>query len=318
VSQSRPKRVLIVDDEPHVTIILAESLKKANKGYIIETANSGQEALAKIRQEPFDLILTDYRMPQMDGLDLATEVHRLSPETQVVLMTAYGTQKLRERTEQLRIAGFLDKPFTATQIREVVERVLERTSSPSAPPPMPQAIGEEVSEQLQKLHADTGARCVLLLSSEGYSVDTVGHTEGLDLPGLSALIAANFAAAAELARMLGNTSVFKSSYHEGPDYNVYSYEINKDFLLAVIFGTESKVGAVWLFAKQTAAALLPLLESQPGPRQLDSGMAAAIDAEMDRLFEEASSEGDGTPLMSIEEAIAAGLLPADMFDSDDE
>jgi len=313
-----PKRVLIVDDEPHVTIILSESLAKANKGYIIETASNGQEALDKIQQQTYDLVLTDYKMPQMDGLELATSIHHVSPETQVVLMTAYGTQQLRDRTTHLQLAGYLDKPFTAAQIREVVERILERTHPTQSPPAAVPALGEEVSVRLQTLQADTGARCVLLLSAAGYPVDTVGYTTGLDLPSLSALIAANFAAAAELARMLGNSSIFKSSYHEGPDYNVYSYEVNKDFLLAVIFGAESKVGAVWLYAKQTATALVPLLSAQPSTTRISDDMAMAIDAEMDRLFatdDHTDTEDQENQLMSIEEAIAAGLLPADMFEA---
>ena len=71
-------------------------------------------------------------------------------------------------------------------------------------------------------------------------------------------VAKNFAAATELANMLGNHSIFKSSYHEGTDQHLYACEVNKQFLLAVLF--ETKPGVVWFYAKQAVAALADLLD----------------------------------------------------------
>jgi len=125
-------------------------------------------------------------------------------------------------------------------------------------------------------------------------------------------------AAAELARMLGNQSVFKSSHHEGPDYNIYTYAVNNEILLAVIFGIESKVGAVWLYAKQAASALAPLVEEVTTSVHIGEGMAAAVSAEMERMLDLEAKDGMDGRLMGFQEAIASGLLPAELWAGENE
>lgn len=306
---TQPKRVLIVDDEPNVAFVLADSLEKLGEGYSIETANSGEEALTKIREDAYALVVTDYKMPGMSGLDLAQEIRQTAPDTQVVLMTAYGTAELRDSVEHLKL-DYLDKPFTMDQIREIVERAVGHTRH-SEDPYRAGVISmtEPVQTGLQRLQADTGARCVMLVSSSGYPVETVGQTKGLNVSSVGALVAANFMAAVELAKLLGNTSIFKSSYHEGEDYNIYSYDVNGDLLLAVIFGSESKPGTVWFYTKQTAAALIPLLADLSPSIHFEGDLTAAIDAELLQAFgDTGSNEHNEDALLNLQEAIAAGLV----------
>lgn len=305
------KRVLIVDDEPNVAVVLADGLEKLGDDYIIETANSGESALAKIRQQPYALVVTDYKMPGMNGLDLAQAIRQISPATQVILMTAYGTAGLRDSVERMEV-GYIDKPFTMEQIREIVERAVGYAETRRQEDPYrsgQRALAHSVIEALRELRAETGARCVLLLSAGGYPVETVGQTVGLDVNSVGALVAANFLAAAELARLLGNRTIFKSSYHEGPDYNVYSYDINGDLLLAVVFGAESKPGLVWFYTKQTAAALLPLLNEPAEAVKLPADWEAAVDAQWDQLLADELPAG---ALLSFQDAVAIGLVPADL------
>ncbi len=313
---SQSKRVLIVDDEPNVAVVLADSLEKLGDDYIIETASSGERALEKIRQHPYDLVVTDYKMPGLSGLDVAREVRQVSPETQVILMTAYGTAGLRDAVERMDMS-YIDKPFTMEQIREIVERVVGYPETRRDEDPYrsgARALAHPVIEHLRALQADTGARCVLLLSTGGYPVETVGQTVSLDVNSVGALVAANFLAAAELARLLGNRTVFKSSYHEGPDYNVYAYDVNGELLLAVVFGAESKPGVVWFYTKQTAAALTPLLADLVAPVELAADLTTAMNAQWDQLIGGGSPDGAGA-LLSLQEAIAAGLVPADLADA---
>jgi CheY-like chemotaxis protein len=116
----QPKRVLIVDDESHVTTMLADSLEKLGEDFAIETAHSGDEALAKVQQATYAVLITDYKMPGMNGLDLAQMVHRLSPETRIILMTAYSSDKLRQAAGLMELDGYLNKPFSVAQVRDLV------------------------------------------------------------------------------------------------------------------------------------------------------------------------------------------------------
>ena len=119
------KRVLIVDDEPSVTMTLAGILEKLGDAYLIETTNTSSDVLPRLQQTDYALMITDYKMPGMDGIDLAQAVQDISPQTRVILMTAYGSRGLSETIHNLHLAGYLDKPFSVAQIREMVTQVLE-------------------------------------------------------------------------------------------------------------------------------------------------------------------------------------------------
>jgi two-component system response regulator AtoC len=105
--------------------MLAASMKRLGEEYVVETAYSGDKALAKAQQTQYALLITDYMMPGMNGLELALAVRRISPRTKIVLVTAYGTDRLRDQAEQLSLAGYLDRPFTGAQIREVVQQAVQ-------------------------------------------------------------------------------------------------------------------------------------------------------------------------------------------------
>jgi CheY-like chemotaxis protein len=122
------KRVLLVDDEPNVIQCVADGLEMLGNQIVVETAGAGGEALAKAQQTQYALLITDYWMPDMTGLELAYAVRRLSPEIQILFMTAYGREGLREAAVDLGIVGFLDKPFTMAQIRELVGRAVRGSS----------------------------------------------------------------------------------------------------------------------------------------------------------------------------------------------
>ncbi len=113
------KRMLIVDDDPIMTKLLVMLIGELGNGYVIETTNSSEEALVRIQQAMYALVLTDYEMPGVNGLELAQAVRQLSPDTRVVLMTGYDTAKLRDTAERLALDGYINKPFTISQLREI-------------------------------------------------------------------------------------------------------------------------------------------------------------------------------------------------------
>lgn len=258
------KRVLIVDDDKEILLMLDFALKKLGPDYEIITAEGSVEALEVVQtSSPFDLVVTDYVMKEITGVDLARAVRRISPATPVILMTAYGTKRLRATTESLGFDGYLDKPFTVQKIRGIVEQMIH-TPRPVASVPPPESIvpGKDVGEHLKALQNNANARCVLLLRSDGYPVKVVGETRSLKMSNISALIAANFMSAGDLADFLGNHKPFHSSFHEGGNYNVYTYDVNGDYLLSVVFDANRKPGVVWFYTRQTATVLSPLLASE--------------------------------------------------------
>jgi CheY-like chemotaxis protein/anti-sigma regulatory factor (Ser/Thr protein kinase) len=122
-SRPRRRRILLVDDEEFVTKSLQAGLEKLQTFEVV-AANSGAEALRLLEEEPFDLLIADYKMPGVDGLMLADQVRHLYPQTAVVMLTAYGSDWLREQAESVAIRQVLDKPVRLAQIRRVAVEML--------------------------------------------------------------------------------------------------------------------------------------------------------------------------------------------------
>ena len=119
-------RILIVDDNEHVRFVLASALKRVSDYTVVEAENS-IEALERAREEPFDLLITDLRLPRMNGLALTSAFASLRPDKPVIWITAYGCRRVKRRGEKLRIHCCLDKPLEIHEIRSAVREALAHT-----------------------------------------------------------------------------------------------------------------------------------------------------------------------------------------------
>jgi len=116
------KRILIVDDDRAMRMALSESLESC--GYSLETAENGHDALGLFSQGNFDLVVTDMRMPGMTGIEVLRGVKNMSPETPVILITAYGTVGTAVEAMKEGAAEFIMKPFSLEDIESAVKNVL--------------------------------------------------------------------------------------------------------------------------------------------------------------------------------------------------
>jgi DNA-binding NtrC family response regulator len=117
-------RILVVDDEANARQALAELLKE--EGYSVEMAADGFKALPKIQEFAPDMVLTDLRMPGMDGLELMKRAQQEDTERAVVVMTAYGAVDSAVAAMRAGAADFILKPINMDQLTVVLERVMER------------------------------------------------------------------------------------------------------------------------------------------------------------------------------------------------
>ena len=121
------KRILIVDDEARVLLILHDTLQRLGSTFEIVTAQSSSEALKIATKEAFDLLITDLRMPGMDGVELTRALKSMYPAISVVWITAYGCHKTSVESAKLGVFRCLDKPLEIKQIRQVAQEALGRT-----------------------------------------------------------------------------------------------------------------------------------------------------------------------------------------------
>jgi len=131
---------------------------------------------------------------------------------------------------------------------------------------------------LRDLWQQTEARSVVLVNTSGTVVHRVGSDELAIISRLATFVSANFLAVAELSSLFGdNESIFKSSFYEGNNYNIYAYNINGDYFLAVLFGIDTKPGTVWFYTKQVATELDSLLPTVVVNRKSDNSIANDFD-----------------------------------------
>lgn len=120
------ERILIVDDELLIRTFLAETLKR--KGYDVTTAEGGKSAFPLLKEQSYDLVITDMKMADVNGLEILRHVKKVSPQTVVVVITAFGT--IENAVEAMRLGAFnyLIKPFSPETIETVIDRAEEHLS----------------------------------------------------------------------------------------------------------------------------------------------------------------------------------------------
>ena len=121
---SRPKRILIVDDEPTLVFFLKQGLQESQLACLVDGASSGEEALTKLTYNMYDLLVTDLKMPGISGFTLVEVARSLHPNISVILMTAFGSREVQDESELLKVNGYLIKPFPTAQLQEMIKEIL--------------------------------------------------------------------------------------------------------------------------------------------------------------------------------------------------
>jgi DNA-binding NtrC family response regulator len=136
-------RLLVVDDERGIVIALKGLFTK--EGYEVETAESGEEALEKVKAGLFHVIITDLSMKGMSGLELLKHVRELDPACAVLMITAFGTQRIAVEAMKAGAEDYLPKPFDNDELRMKVRKVMET-----------QLLKREHNQLLEQVRLETG------------------------------------------------------------------------------------------------------------------------------------------------------------------
>lgn len=115
-------KILIVDDAGEVVVLCVNMLQSF--GYSVRGANRGDAALDVLRQEPFDLMIIDYKMPEMNGFEVFEQARAIRPDMAFMLLTGHGSSDVVEEATELGFQGILLKPFTREQLRTAVEETI--------------------------------------------------------------------------------------------------------------------------------------------------------------------------------------------------
>ena len=120
------KKILIVDDNPNMSTLLSDILEIFDfRGF---HASDGNEALDKLRDNKYDMVFTDLRMPNMDGYDLLNAIKSEHPGLPVVVVTGYSVAEAQDALLSAKADGFLNKPFKVNEIQSLLNSLLGHTT----------------------------------------------------------------------------------------------------------------------------------------------------------------------------------------------
>lgn len=115
----KPVDILIVDDEPNYLKALSDVLKK--KGYRVDTATSADQLITKAKKKPFNIILTDIRLPGMEGAKTFKEIKKISPRTTIIVMAAYYEKDIEKEYIEAGAHCCLLKPIDIDKLIGIIE-----------------------------------------------------------------------------------------------------------------------------------------------------------------------------------------------------
>jgi DNA-binding NtrC family response regulator len=118
------KRILIVEDDSEMQSLLIDFMK--HDGFEIDTAGNGFEAYKKLIHGSFDLIITDIRMPGLNGLDILPELKKIQPTVSVIVITAFGGWDIYRKALQRGANGYLEKPIHLETLRCLIHELVDR------------------------------------------------------------------------------------------------------------------------------------------------------------------------------------------------
>lgn len=326
--------ILIVDDD----LLIRSGLQRVlnHQGYEVEQAESAEAAQKIFPRRFFDLVITDLQMPGQDGLALLRDIKNHSPHTPVVMLTAHGSMDVVVDALRGGASDFVTKPYTPQEMLAIVAREVTRHRQ-ALPPGMDEALGLQLSAEaadavdqlLLNLRIEINARGVLIIEGNGAVVAAKGAIEDLNVSALGALIAGNYAASSGIASLIGEDSAFKLNFHEGEQYSIYSGQIVPGVFLVVIFGQDTRLGAVVYYTKDTLVKLHPIftqVQGKPAPAQAkqvrDTSAPAAEDAAtateampLSPAAPQPPDEADDQPaeVFSFEDLLKSGALAPDVL-----
>ncbi len=258
------KRILIVDDEPKVGFFLKESLESLGRGYDVSHVGTGEAALAEMARRPFELIVTDLRMPGLNGLDLLARVREVAPDTRTILITAYGSDEVESESKRLNASHYFSKPFQIDDFTTAVENVLaDETPGASEALDLNSEQIDRIRQRLSDLRFEVGAQCILLADMPGRLLAEVGPADGITPPALTELMGSGFAPLFQVARHLHEGHTFNLTYHEGARYDIYAANVGDKLFVTLVFDRRqgaSRIGMVWLYTKR---AIQDLIDAVP-------------------------------------------------------
>ncbi len=326
------KTILIVDDEEAVLSVLKDSLTVLGSDYRILTAQDGKNALEFLEKYRIDLIVTDYHLQGMSGLELLEMTHNIQPNMRVIFITAYGSDEVEEKVNRLKAFAYLTKPLDLDTFRSVVKQAFGDldTSHPGVVI-YTEDIKSQISQTLLYLKKATNANFAMLVDTFDNLYVTVGDIGKVHKETLSAYVNTSLVILEKTGDLLGDDHSSSSWLsRQGTVEDLFAGKVDRKRILIVLLNHLTRSQSDMDISKvfQTAAVRLGeiFVDSTRTEKKslFGQGFNQAMQSELDKLFTDDfevtfSTNDPEIPMrsdapdserfaMSYEEALAVGLI----------
>ena len=318
------KQILVVDDHFEMLEFLRSMLELSSREYQVLGVPSAEEAYMELRRVPFDLLITDVRLPGMSGFELVRRIRPYWPHMPVIMITAYTSAQGQQEATDLGIYRYFQKPLdTEALLSSVHSALYGQVEQPASPPAVIEereleqgfAVSNDVYRCLETLQTDTGATQAVLATIMGDIVYTSRNQSGLDISRLARIAAAGLDTSFQLAEELHSDIPFTIQYQAGQRFDLYSANVGRSHFVMLIFDARlrrGRIGTVWIFAQRAIrelAQLLAELRPQPLPMAARPGPEIDLTQEMEMPLPAADAVDHPPPASAVE--VETVLPPAD-------
>jgi len=213
------KHILVADDEASIRTVLRDLLEE--EGFQVSEAATGQQVMKALADGGYDLIMTDIRMPEMDGLAVLKELHTKKTDVPVIVMTAHNSANIAIQATQLGAYDYITKPFELEEVLLTIKRYFER-----------QQLSSEVRSLRSQLQRDPSERIIGNSAAMQQVYKIIGRSAGTDA---TILITGETGTGKEL---VAQTVHMNSQYRHGPLIKVNCAALPETLLESELFGHE--------------------------------------------------------------------------------
>ncbi|MFN3742392.1 MAG: response regulator [Anaerolineales bacterium] len=302
--------LLLVDDHREVTRLLRSTLDTLGHDLRIVEVPSGEEALLEISRRKVDLLVVDYRLPGMNGVELIEKARARQPDIKVIIISAVQEAAARQAMRKINPIAIFDKPIPLGDFLNTVERALGLQSVILPEEESEEVQRQSIAEALSRLRQDSQAHCVYLISERGRVIARAGDLPdtSMEVSLLSALMAI-YSAGLKIARL----------FHSAPSFQIHAFQ-NEQFDL--VFLPVDTAHALLLVGPGLAAETRLgsiLRRAQDGCEEIEQGLKSLGVAplpEVAETTEEATPATMGVPTQNLEELLHRATQQKITLDAD--
>lgn len=290
--------LLLVDDHREVTRLLRSTLETLGHDLRIVEVPSGEEALLEIGRRKVDLLVVDYRLPGISGVELVEKARARHPEVKVIVISAVKDAAARQAMRRINPIAIFDKPIPLDDFINTVERALGLQSIVLPEEERAEEERSSLSESLSSLRQRSEAHCVYLISERGRVIARAGDLPdiSIEVTLLSALMAI-YSAGLKIARLLRTAPSFQVHLFQGEQYDLLFLPVDTAHALLLVgpgLGAESRLTATVRLAQDACEEI---------ERALKALGVAPLPEAPETEGEEAVPATIGVPTQNLEELL---------------